>query len=419
MPFDRGLDLSLSLQEHLVQYLHFSYIPDFAMANDFAKFLRELDIVPIIERDEDTLIELGIEAWNNSFESIPQGTHVVPITSGLDSRAILGTLLQYFPAQDIQTVTFGLPHTWDYEIGKKIAKKVGTRHISINLLHIQPTLRQIEEHAQNLPPLPILDHYYYSQIFREFSTDVIYWSGHMGGAISGVHTLDNETELSWNEATNLFIAQNRYPEFSINKEETNLYEFFPSNPYLNKNSISYYDQLNLMIRQHCYLGQFLMPDGYTFAAPFIHPSWLRFMLAVPPEARKDRHLYKRLLIKMFPSLFSLPTNRNIGLSLRSPRWRRKLQKIIRRSIIENLPNFLSIRYPNPRLKYVDYYSLLRQNTSLRNLVWTSLERLKKRNIVRWIDIEDILSRHQIGVESHSRTLLTLMGVDIFLECFSP
>jgi len=59
--------------------------------------------------------------------------HVVPISGGLDSRAILASLLKFTEAANIYTYTFGTPSTFDYEIGNLIAKETGTMHTSFPL----------------------------------------------------------------------------------------------------------------------------------------------------------------------------------------------------------------------------------------------------------------------------------------------
>ena len=46
---------------------------------------------------------------------------------------ILGFLMKILPSDNIKTVTFGIPGTFDFEIGNYIAKKLKTNHLSINL----------------------------------------------------------------------------------------------------------------------------------------------------------------------------------------------------------------------------------------------------------------------------------------------
>ena len=84
---------------------------------------------------EQELIDIGSQLWRDSishnFELNQK--HLVPISGGLDSRAILAGLLEHTEAKNIYTYTFGTPNTLDYDVGSYIAKKLGTNHTSFDL----------------------------------------------------------------------------------------------------------------------------------------------------------------------------------------------------------------------------------------------------------------------------------------------
>lgn len=60
---------------------------------------------------EDELVKIGtakfMDAIANEFRTDQQ--HVIPLSGGLDSRAILAALLKFTPASHIKTYTFGTP----------------------------------------------------------------------------------------------------------------------------------------------------------------------------------------------------------------------------------------------------------------------------------------------------------------------
>jgi hypothetical protein len=58
---------------------------------------------------------------------------LVPISGGLDSRYLLGSVLELFPPSRIIATTFGQKGTLDFEIGKQVARKAGVRHIAYPL----------------------------------------------------------------------------------------------------------------------------------------------------------------------------------------------------------------------------------------------------------------------------------------------
>lgn len=58
---------------------------------------------------------------------------LLPISGGYDSRLILAFLLEIIPTDRIISYTFGQPGTYDFIIGKRIAKKFGVRHFEFPL----------------------------------------------------------------------------------------------------------------------------------------------------------------------------------------------------------------------------------------------------------------------------------------------
>ncbi len=58
---------------------------------------------------------------------------LLPLSGGYDSRLILAFLLEIVPANRIIAYTFGQQGTYDFKIGKKIAKKFGIRHFEFPL----------------------------------------------------------------------------------------------------------------------------------------------------------------------------------------------------------------------------------------------------------------------------------------------
>lgn len=62
-----------------------------------------------------------------------KGRLLVPLSGGLDSRAILGAVLECKPASDILAVTFGMPGTFDFEIGARLARETGLAHRALDV----------------------------------------------------------------------------------------------------------------------------------------------------------------------------------------------------------------------------------------------------------------------------------------------
>jgi hypothetical protein len=111
-------------------YLYFGYLPRFAEAslqwlgcdsdNDFGKGMD----------NESWWIEAGVKALKETMADEIASTdanaiHILPLSGGLDSRAILGGLLENLPKIQIVIATYGIPGAWDFEIAKTITRKYG------------------------------------------------------------------------------------------------------------------------------------------------------------------------------------------------------------------------------------------------------------------------------------------------------
>lgn len=100
--------------------------------------IRSAASAPDIQGTRRELINKGVDTLTSTFELTTDEcdddvTHVLPLSGGLDSRTILGGLLNNIPAEEIVTVTFGTPDTWDFEIGRRVAHEAGTQHFTVDL----------------------------------------------------------------------------------------------------------------------------------------------------------------------------------------------------------------------------------------------------------------------------------------------
>jgi asparagine synthetase B (glutamine-hydrolysing) len=59
------------------------------------------------------------------------------LSGGLDSRTLLGGLLKFTSADNIKTFTYGLPGTFDFEIGRDISKRFGVQNFSLNFNDVE------------------------------------------------------------------------------------------------------------------------------------------------------------------------------------------------------------------------------------------------------------------------------------------
>ena len=108
---------------NLNSFLKFGYFLDYKNSNysfDFSNINKN----KYKDFTEEKLINIGIKLWKNAIRNQfdEKEMNVVPLSGGLDSRAILATLSEITDPSKIYTYTFGSPGTWDFEIGNYIAK---------------------------------------------------------------------------------------------------------------------------------------------------------------------------------------------------------------------------------------------------------------------------------------------------------
>lgn len=130
------------------------------------------------------LIEEGKKGWLEVIGKLykPNSDIVVPISGGLDSRAILASLLEYTDASNIETYTYGTPKTFDFEIGNSICSFAGTKHTSFDLSDMEITTKILEKAC-------ILTHgnvnlflsVFQALINETYGHETEYWSGLYGG----------------------------------------------------------------------------------------------------------------------------------------------------------------------------------------------------------------------------------------------
>jgi asparagine synthetase B (glutamine-hydrolysing) len=405
-------------------FLYFGYLPEYSPDQlDFLGNWQEWTKRKafLSEQPQSVLIQEGIGILKRIFRETLAGDnskyHVLPLSGGLDSRAILGGMLENLESRQIQTVTYGSPGTYDYEIGQSVAKTVGVRFDSINLsaeswrwnaAEIMETALQVER------PTWLFDAYINHHIAKQYGDDCIYWSGFMGDPLAGSHLLAKDSK-TWEQAKTEFIKRNRFARSLILIPSGFIPEdCLPALPFVNADLLSYDEQLDFGIRQRCLIKHIVLPPGYACRKPFLHPEWTTFILNVPRHYREKQWLYKEILKAAYPQLFSLPTKTNVGLPLSAPLWHKAIQvgAMWARLVGERILPWIHWGI-NRSTNYVDFNQELRECDELKAVVYEHVQALKKRGIVDWIDIDSIWRQHQRNRGNYADALMLLASLEMY------
>lgn len=110
--------------------------------------------------------------------------HCVPLSGGLDSRAILAVLLECTEARSIDTCTFGTPGTYDFDLGTRVARAAGTRHVTYPLNETKYRLDELVDASRRIRHQTVLFHHPPLRDMAERFGEHVIWSGFLGDKLT-------------------------------------------------------------------------------------------------------------------------------------------------------------------------------------------------------------------------------------------
>jgi hypothetical protein len=385
---------------------------------------KEIRFIPVPQIDtgkysglsEAELIETGskilLDVLSANFKN--GSKNFVPLSGGLDSRTLLGGLLKFTSTDNIKTFTYGLPGTFDFEIGRDVSKRFGVQNFSLNFNDVEFSVDMLIDAAKRFRGQTMLFFHPDHRKLNEMFPDHYYWTGFFGDVASGDGYRQIDSRNMNEETVKLRFLQNNQYVHSIQLASEPVESLIPllEGMDININNISTYDKLDIYDRQAKYIAPHKCPDGFRMVAPFLTPDWLNFIMSVPVRFRKKGYLYHRILLYTFPELFSLPTRNNYGLSLKAGEFEIFLKKI-QTKLLYYTGNRKYIQLLNTN--YFNINEFIRTNTALRAIVPEAINRLKRRNILQWLDLDRITNDHMAGRADYGDALQVLASLELILE----
>lgn len=318
----------------------------------------ELDLTLVdkkkyINHTELELIQIGSKVFGDVIQDLyikENKKIVVPISGGLDSRAILSALIELTPAYNINTYTFGTPGTYDYDIGNLVAKKMGTKHVAFDLNKYVYSFEELSDIARRNDYQTTLFHYPPIKDLDALYSDKTIWSGFFGDPSSGSKLILNDDGLNSKEH---FIKKNLYANqkiTSISLDKFNEHILLP-HEYLQK-GISVYETIDFCNRQFKYIAPHVLIRGFNYITPFTDKRWIGFILSIDDKYRINQNLFKKMLISMFPDAFSIKTKNMLGLPLKVSNLRYIMRKLSHR--IQNNINKIYRLFKDKNINYIDF-----------------------------------------------------------------
>lgn len=360
----------------------------------------------VLRGAEPELVEEGSDRLGRAMDrcfadASREGVQVLSLSGGIDSRTVLGGLLERFGPSRIHTITYGVPGTWDYELGQRVADVAGVDNTAVDLREaVDWTEERVRSVARGFDqPNRVFEGVVYAHV-REVARDLggTLWNGFMGDALAGAHIAD--VALSWSRARQYFVQWNSPFKLPLAPAEVDRVDLLPSEPWVDPGVVPFDDQLDFALRQENFIRPLVAPDVSN--SPFVRDEWVSFVLSLPREHRRDRALYKRIVTMRYPDLFAVGTETNDGAPL----------ECVDASGDADVRTAKDV---DPNLQFLPFSKLLRGDGQFASLVHELVEGLYDRGVETGVDPRVVWRAHRTSDVDFDKELRTLASLEAFLR----
>lgn len=395
-------------------FLSFGYFLDYDRDECPIDFSR-IDHAPYVGLPEAELVRIGANKLRQSFAALFRSgaDHVIPLSGGLDSRLIVGALRECTEAKNLQTVTFGVPGTYDYDLGCLVGRQAGTRHSALPINHFSYHEDELLDRAKRMRDQVIVFHCVPLWHFDRLFGRSVLWSGYVGDAVAGSHLRDHAS-TSWDEAKRKYVQRLRLvrtQRLDRCSEEDMMQHLSIGD--LPPSTLTYDEQLLFAEGVRKFTAPTVLLDGFDFLTPFINSPWMDFMFSVPTRYRLDERLLITIGQTAYPDLFGLPTKMNYGSVLGSRKELALAKRVVnkaRKAVRRYVP---SVGWA-PML-YDDFDERYRDSPDLIAIARKSLADLGARGIVGWLDLDRLWRQHRDRRGNFADALNALVSLEIVLK----
>lgn len=415
-----GQRLGLDDHDGLRAYLSFGYLPAVDEAQPLG-ILRNWSAGALqtnAPAELESAISTGVRVIRGMAEPALSrrrpSRHVVLLSGGFDSRAILGSLLESVDRSNIVACTYGYRGNEEFEIAARVAKLARVEHVRIEIENTRWTTDALVDsvRARPWPPCFVLVARYQNyRIYREFGHDCLFWDGFAGDALTGAHLRGESAAYDWAAALRGFVGSNQAGRKALAPPDFDPLAVLPSQPLCPPEVLGFEDQLDLALRQTCYIGHRL-PGDYATATPFTDARSWRFWLGLPRPFRKEQRVYKTALARAYPKLFSIPVAGGRDAAAKSG-WRNKASAWNRQASLRIARSFgMRSRFAHVR---TNVGPEMRENRSLRNLIGENIADLERRRLIDWLSPAEIWADHLSGRADRADAIRILVSLEIALK----
>lgn len=314
----------------ICDFMHYAFRPSLDKAKVVANMYQEIltdDGVEVFDwRDYNSARLLAAKILREKFEARGIEKIKIGVTAGMDSRGLLGAVLDVLPPENIIAFTKGQAGNKDFERARFFTEHILPHHYLIGTADGEYTVENWIKRFQSRPQ-GVAGSFYGISLQTNDPLKQHGWlpsiSGFLGDATSGKR-LNGVVHETWDEALAAFVHKNEVFRPSSKRvissmlpDEYDPYHLMPKKPLLARNLIGFDDQLDLCFRQYQRVGVGFLPDSKTFnvsaegqvnrnshqVTVYDDPRWQKSYFTMPPEERLFQKHYKQMLKSNFPEIF--------------------------------------------------------------------------------------------------------------------
>lgn len=354
--------------------------------------------------------EIFTNVIKETINSIPKDKLIIiPISGGLDSRAILAGALEYVKPSRIRTYTYGIKGSYDFEIGKEVAKKAKVHHDAIELNSLRFTQKEMLKVAEMCDFQTHLFHHPPLRVLEELIGDNVVLSGYLGDLIFGTYA--NISNARFNDVKKWYLDSKFYCNYFKYKDTTKFKKYL--NPVDLNSIVPPIEQLILYERGPKYTAPHHLMKGRDYRMPLIDKRILDFMYSIPNKYRLNEKLFIDTMISYYPELFNIRAKTTFGFHLKSPKFLHYYERLKNKIILKCNTRFgFNLNYPP--YNYIDFNKEILRRPDLMEIFKTNLQDLENRNILGEIKPMKLYNAHKFNNSMYS-TLVILVSLEIILK----
>jgi len=335
---------------------------------------------------------------------------VVPLSGGIDSRIVLGLMLEFVDAKKIQTYTFGTRGSYDYEIPNKIARSLGTKHTNFSSLDTHYTVEGLiraaiasDGNTEVFHPLVL------NRIRDYYGSNTVFWSGFAGDLVGGGFEYGNSDD----PFVQNYEYDSRRAGYHMNDVVLEKFRSVAGNGEKFGDTITKTEAIFWENHVERYTAHHIFRNDMTIVAPLVYYPFLRLFFQADPELRRGKKFFNSTFSYLFPELFSFAT-KDYGFRHSKNKYRHAshVADFYLRSFLWRLS---PARFSHPNAAYIDMRSAINERQDVAQCIDLLLDDISSRKILDSARVSNILKEHRNQTSDNTKDLINIASLEVILK----